>query len=112
MLHAGQNIPPAPSCEISITTSDSLMSQFVQPQLLSPPQQITANSVIGTTINGRNGNSNGTVSEDAFSGQSVTYVPLHQVASTFSEIVDVAGEAWVGDSRLASESKLQVSFGQ
>ena len=79
------NVPPAPSYEVSITTSDtrlssnSLMSQFIQPQLMSPPH---GNGVAA-------GNSNDDA--DDFAGQTVTYVPLHQVANTFSEIVDVAG---------------------
>ena len=89
-LQLGQNVPPAPSCEISITTSDTLMSQFVQPQLLSPPQQGPTNSVMNGS-GGNNGVVHDSVSDDVFTGQSVTYVPLHQVASTFSEIVDVAG---------------------
>ena len=86
ILQMTQNLLPAPSYEVSISTSsdtllsNSLMSQFIQPQLLSPPHQsVTAGTATTSTT------------DEEFAGQTVTYVPLHQVASTFSEVVDVAG---------------------
>ena len=84
ILQMTQNLLPAPSYEVSISTSDtllsnSLMSQFIQPQLLSPPHQSVTTGITTSTT------------DEEFAGQTVTYVPLHQVASTFSEVVDVTG---------------------
>ena len=92
--HNSNNSAPSPSYEVSITTSsdspllpNSLMTQFIHPQLMSPPPNgaTSAGVVSGVIAGAEDGD------DEEFAGQTVTYVPLHQVASTFSEIVDVAG---------------------
>ena len=97
LLKVSPSVAPAPSYEVSITTSDallpsSLMTQFIQPQLMSPPpnNSVSASGIASGIASGGGSGSGNDVEE--FAGQTVTYVPLHQVASTFSEIVDVAGE--------------------